>query len=299
MLVVVKISMENIWRITLLTNPDRCNLRCRLCFLHQREKPFGMGEMPWEIAEKAIRKYASHGLCEVIPSMMGEPLLYSQFGKLERLVSELDLKLNLTTNGTFPSKGAERFARELLPISSDIKVSCWGVKKSSWNVLSPGMDVEAYLKNLETLVCVRRELSRSLDRPLSSLSLQMTVTRTNRGEVPQVLELAASLGFDRVKLNRAVFLSNAKRRDEELPPDDFLPASATQGLPIRVEGTFLRQTEQAVLFEKCPFSGRELWILPDGSMEPCPDPEFRYGSHDAENRCERCRLFPRRTFSKG
>lgn len=296
--IVAKISMENIWRITLLTNPDSCNLRCRLCFLHQREKPFGMGEMPWEIAEKAIRRYASHGLREVIPSTMGEPLLYSQFGKLERLVSELDLKLNLTTNGTFPSKGAERFAHELLPISSDIKVSCWGVGKSSWNVLSPGMDVEAYLKNLGMLVRVRRELSVSSERPLSSLSLQMTVTRTNRGEVPQVLELAASLGFDRVKLNRAVFLSNAKRYDEELPPDDFLPVSATQGLPIRVEGTFLHPPKQIALFEKCPFSGRELWILPDGSTEPCPDPEYRYGIHVADNRCERCLLFPRNVFSK-
>lgn len=290
--------MENIWRITLLTNPDCCNLHCRLCFLQQRKKPFGMGEMPWEIAEKAIRRYASHGLREVIPSTMGEPLLYSQFGKLERLVSELDLKLNLTTNGTFPSKGAERFAHELLPISSDIKVSCWGVKKSSWKTLSPGMDVEAYLKNLGTLVRVRRELSSS-EIPLSSLSLQMTVTRTNRGEVPQVLELAAALGFDRVKLNRAVFLSNAKRRDEELSPDDFFPASATQGFPVRVEGTFLRQAERTILFEKCPFSGRELWILPDGSTEPCPDPEYRYGIHNAENRCERCLLFPRNTFSEG
>lgn len=291
--------MENIWRITLLTNPDICNLRCRLCFLHQRERPFGMGEMPWEIAEKAIRGYAQYGLREVIPSTMGEPLLYSQFGKLARLVSDLDLKLNLTTNGSFPLKGAERFARELLPISSDIKVSCWGVKKNSWNVLSPGMDVEAYLKNLETLACVRRELSGSSEQPLSSLSLQMTVTKTNRGEVPRVLELAASLGFDRVKLNRAVFLSNAKQRDEELSPDDFLPASAVQGFPIRVEGTFLRPAGHVLLFGKCPFPGRELWILPDGSTEPCPDPESRYGSHDAENRCKRCLLFPRSAFPKG
>ncbi len=290
--------MEKIWRITLLTNPDICNLQCRLCFLHQRERPFGMGEMPWEIAEKAIRKYASHGLREIIPSTMGEPLLYSQFEKLERLVAELNLKLNLTTNGTFPLKGAERFARELLPISSDIKISCWGVEKSSWKALSPGMDVDVYLGNLKTLARVRRELSCSM-QPLSSLSLQMTVTRTNRGDVPLVLELAASLGFDRVKLNRAVFLSTAERHDEELPPEDFFPVSMPQDFPVRLEGTFLRPVAQISLPEKCPFLGRELWILPDGSTEPCPDPEYRFGNHRAENRCERCRLFPRRAFSKG
>ncbi len=285
--------MEKIWRITLLANPDLCNLRCRLCFLRQRKRPFGMGEMPWEIAEKAIRKYARHGLCEVIPSTMGEPLLYSQFEKLERLVSELDLKLNLTTNGTFPRKGAERLARELLPISSDIKVSCWGVKESSWNVLCPGMNVHAYLKNLETLARVRRELFWDSGRPLSSLSLQMTVTGTNRAEVVPVLELAASLGFDRVKLNRAIFLSSAIGRGEELAPGDFFDASTVRDLPVRIEGTFLRPIGWEAFPEKCPFPGRELWILPDGSTEPCPDPEFRYGNRDAKNRCERCLLFPR------
>lgn len=286
--------MEKIWRITLLTNPDLCNLRCRLCFLRQRKRPFGMGEMPWEIAEKAIRKYALHGLCEVIPSTMGEPLLYSQFEKLERLVAELGLKLNLTTNGSFPGKGAERFARELLPISSDIKVSCWGVKDSTWNVLCPGMNVQAYMENLETLVRVRKELFRDSGGLLSSLSLQMTVTKTNRAEVFSVLELASSLGLDRVKLNRAVFLSSARRCGEELSPGDFLDASTVRELPVRIEGTFLRPIGWEAFPVKCPFPGRELWILPDGSTEPCPDPEFRYGNRDAKNRCERCLLFPRR-----
>ncbi len=290
--------MDRIWRITLLTNPDLCNLRCRLCFLRQRKKPFGMGEMPWEVAEAAIRKYAGQGLREVIPSTMGEPLLYLQFERLERLVAELGLKLNLTTNGSFPQKGAECAARELLPISSDIKVSCWGVKESSWNALCPGMDVQGYLKNLETLVRVRRELSGDSGRLLSSLSLQMTVARTNRAEVLPVLELAASLGFDRVKLNRAVFLSSARRRDEELSPGDFLDVSTVGVLPVRVEGTFLRPAGQGTLAGKCPFRGRELWILPDGSTEPCPDPEFRYGHRDAKNRCERCLLFPRRASSE-
>ncbi len=256
-----------------------------------------MGEMPWEIAERAIRKYARQGLREVIPSTMGEPLLYSQFENLERLVSELKLKLNITTNGSFPLKGAERLARELFPISSDIKVSCWGVKESSWNVLCPGMDVRSYLENLETLVRVRRELSRDSGRALASLSLQMTVTRTNRAEVLPVLELAASLGFDRVKLNRAVFLSSARRPDEELSPGDFLDVSTVGNLPVRIEGTFLRPAGEGIASGKCPFPGRELWILPDGSTEPCPDPEFRYGIRDMENRCERCLLFPRRVSS--
>ena len=60
-----------LWRMTLLTNPDRCNLQCALCFLKQRRHQFGKGEMPWEIAEKAVRKFAVEGIREVIPSTMG------------------------------------------------------------------------------------------------------------------------------------------------------------------------------------------------------------------------------------
>ena len=291
-------SLTKIWRITLLTNPDKCNLRCGLCFLRQRKSPFGMGEMPWEIAEKAVRTYAAQGLREVIPSTMGEPLLYSQFEKLECLVSELNLRLNVTTNGSFPRKGAERWARELLPIASDIKVSCWGVEKSIWEFLCPGMDVGAYLRNLETLVRVRKEIARDAERPPASITLQMAVSRANRGDVEKVLDLALSLEIERVKFNRAVFLSGNPLRGEELPPDDFLDASPLKDLPIRIEGTFLRKPGENFFFESCPFLGRELWILPDGSTEPCPDPEARYGSRDAENRCERCLLFPRGTFSK-
>ena len=59
-------------RVTLLTNPDVCNLRCPLCFLNQRallncdvancnkeRRTLGMGEMPFEIARAAIEKYAA------------------------------------------------------------------------------------------------------------------------------------------------------------------------------------------------------------------------------------------------
>ena len=80
------ISRLKMHRITLLTNPDKCNLHCPLCFLNQRAgcgRKFGMGEMPFEIARAAIEKYAAERdasgkrlLQEVIPSTMGEPLLY-------------------------------------------------------------------------------------------------------------------------------------------------------------------------------------------------------------------------------
>ena len=99
-------------RITLLTNPDKCNLHCPLCFLNQCSqvcRKFGMGEMPYAVARAAIEKYAAELdasgkriLQEIIPSTMGEPLLYSHFDELLEQCRTLGIPLNLTTNGTFP-----------------------------------------------------------------------------------------------------------------------------------------------------------------------------------------------------
>lgn len=291
---------NSLWRITLLTNPDVCNLHCRLCFLNQRGRSFGKGEMPWEVAERAVRTYAAKGVREVIPSTMGEPLLYTHFEKLEQLVQELGIRLNVTTNGSFPRKGALAWAKELLPISNDIKVSCWGASSQSWDALSPGMDAHAYWQNLKTLVETRRELSQDSARPLSQISLQMAVSRTNRGDVEQVIERALEWGIDRVKLNRAVFLSHSEalRKEEQLSPDDFWDVSKSATLPVKLEGTFLYPATRCAPISECPFLGRELWVLPDGLVEPCPDPENRFqGIPPGKNRCEICHLFPKKFFS--
>ena len=118
-------------RITLLTNPDKCNLRCALCFLRQRGIVSYSGEMPFETAKAAIEKYAAERdeagnllLKEVIPSTMGEPLLYSKFENLLHLCEMTGVKMNLTTNGTFPGKwGTPSVMFELVQACSDIKIS--------------------------------------------------------------------------------------------------------------------------------------------------------------------------------
>ena len=109
-------------RLTLLTNPDTCNLHCPLCFLNQRGVSSGFGEMPIEVARRSIEKYA--GVREVIPSTMGEPLLYSHFEELLELCGSLGIPMNLTTNGSFPRTwGSDEGLKSLLLACSDIKVS--------------------------------------------------------------------------------------------------------------------------------------------------------------------------------
>lgn len=281
-----------------MTNPDRCNLRCALCFLNQRGRAFSKGEMPWNVAEKAVRFYAAKGIGEVIPSTMGEPLLYSHFEQLESLVRELGIRLNLTTNGTFPGKGAEAWAKELLPISKDIKISCWGMKKRSLEKLCPGMDGERFRENVSAFVRMRQKILESSELPLSKISLQMAVCKTNRDDVERVVEWAAELGIDRVKLNRAVFLSGSEslQKMEQISPEDFGDYPKLKNVPVELGGTFLQSPRKK---DSCPFLERELWILPDGSVEFCPDPENRFvGIPPGKSRCEICHLFPQNSFCR-
>ncbi|KKM62297.1 hypothetical protein LCGC14_1523150, partial [marine sediment metagenome] len=58
--------------------------------------------MDFKIIEEIIEDTVKYGLKEIIPSTMGEPLLYKGLKNLLDLIKRYKLKLNLTTNGTFP-----------------------------------------------------------------------------------------------------------------------------------------------------------------------------------------------------
>jgi MoaA/NifB/PqqE/SkfB family radical SAM enzyme len=63
------------------------------------------------------------GLKEIIPSTIGEPFLYSRFEDFLLLAKRANIKINITTNGTFPNGGLKKWLPLLLPVLSDIKFS--------------------------------------------------------------------------------------------------------------------------------------------------------------------------------
>ncbi len=79
--------------------------------------------MDFEIIEKTVKAFLPHGLKEIIPSTIGEPFLYSRFEDFLNLAKKYNIKVNITTNGTFPNGGIERWMPLLQPVLSDIKFS--------------------------------------------------------------------------------------------------------------------------------------------------------------------------------
>ena len=299
-------------RITLLTNPDVCNLHCPLCFLNQRAsgcREFGMGEMHIATALAAIEKYAAErdalGKCilrEVIPSTMGEPLLYSHFDELLEVCESLGIPLNLTTNGTFPGKwGSDAGMAALLHACSDIKISYLASEQfDDWNA-----NVEKLL-DMRKKLC-ERDVVRDVVRDaanLANVSIQVTLHRKNLQNIPELVLWASSIGIDRIKWNPVVFLNVAPaelKREYALncELDEIrhliLDVSESCHSNLKNEGSLfmnmqplhpskLMEDMSAEAFSRdagtCPFAD-EIWILPDGSEDYCPSPERRYGDKNA------------------
>ena len=120
------------WRITFDTNPDDCNLHCIMCEDHS---PYSSTQpdrlsaglpkrrMDIDLIRRVLADSVGTPLGEIIPSAMGEPLLYRDFDEILDLCAQYGVKLNLTTNGTFPRRGARGWAERIVPVTSDVKVS--------------------------------------------------------------------------------------------------------------------------------------------------------------------------------
>ncbi|MCF0221817.1 MAG: hypothetical protein HUK19_05945 [Fibrobacter sp.] len=284
--------------------------------------------MNWNVAKAAVEKYAlkpaerdvlkSHGsaLQEVIPSTMGEPLLYTHFDELLDLCRLLKVKVNLTTNGTFPGFwGTDDGMKKLLDCCSDIKVSTLASEC-----------FEGWKSNVEKLA----EIKKRCGGETSVISLQVTLHKENLMMVPEVIAWAEAVGVARIKWNTVIFLSTAPRflvekyglsRECTDQVRRFVKGFAAMGGGIKHEGNLFFEKRvdgrlpdgsaqdkievealspegslpEASLSEgsaqdldRCGFAD-ELWILPDGTEQRCPNPERRFGNPRApEAQCRNC-----------
>jgi len=290
------------WRITFDTNPDDCNLRCIMCEDHS---PFSKTQgnrlaaglpkrrMDVTLIRKIIEEQAPLGLKEIIPSTMGEPLLYEDFDEIIWLCSKHGIKMNLTTNGTFPKRGAEQWAQQLVPICSDVKISWNGGCKTTQEKIMRGTDWDRNLSNLRSFLSVR-DNHRSAGRPACRVTLQLTFMEENLEELPAIIELASSLGVERVKGHhlwahfKEIEQLGLKRSAESITRWNSVArhcrataeaASRSRGTPLVLEN-FEDLEDRAASSEEqhsagpCPFLGREAWINAQGRFDPCCCPDL-------------------------
>jgi MoaA/NifB/PqqE/SkfB family radical SAM enzyme len=230
---------------------------------------------------------------EVIPSTLGEPLLWAGMDALVELCGERGLRLNLTTNGTFPGRGAARWGARLAPVASDVKISWNGATARTAQAIMPGLAFDAAVENVRALAAARDAAARAGARRCR-ISFQVTAQEGNVGELADVVRLAAALGVDRVKVNQLQvrFPSLAPlslRRDAAALRRWNAAAAEARAAAEEVRlpsgGRVLLENVAALAEDPaapapagpCPFVGREAWIHPDGRFAPCPHPAAAAG----------------------
>lgn len=291
------------WRITIDTNPDFCNLNCIMCEDHSPYSESRISKkragtlrpiMKRDLMDKVIREAAKLGVSEVIPSTMGEPLLYPYFDDILSLCHELGLTLNLTTNGTFPSRekhhNVEYWAERITPIGSDVKISWNGSTEVTQVAVMQGAKLSEHIKNVKKFIMIRDRVAEKTGN-YCSITMQLTFMEINQNELADMVKLALNLGFDRVKGHHlwAHFpeIQNQSMRRDALAIERWnLLVRECQRIVSNHNSKNTKQCRLDNFFELdvtqidniapggvCPFLGNEVWVDPNGRFNVCCAPD--------------------------
>ncbi len=288
------------WRITFDTNPDDCNIACVMCEEHSdfsEKKRLRVAShrphrrMDIAVIRKVVSEAAPHGLREIIPSTMGEPLLYEHFDEIVEICRDFGVRLNLTTNGTWPHRGPVAWAELLCPVTSDVKVSWNGITPETQESIMRGSSLAKRIEDIRAFLRVRDEVSRRTGNRCQ-VTLQCTFMESNLNELPSLIRFGADLGVDRVKghhlwvhfgeqTEEDLRRSSESRRRWNQTVSQCKQASETyfreDGTRVRLDN-FLPLPEEAISQPPadwvCPFLGREAWVNHAGRFDPCCAPDL-------------------------
>jgi MoaA/NifB/PqqE/SkfB family radical SAM enzyme len=246
--------------------------------------------MPKEWIQKIISEAAEMGVREIIPTTMGDPLVTNSFELIASLASAKKMKLNITHNGTFPGKSVRDWAKIIVPVTSDIKISWNGATASIAESIMKGLNFHQAVQNLTEFIQYR-DWWQSKTGYHCRVTLQLTFMRNNMHEIQAIIKLSADLGVDRIKGHHLWV------HYQELEHLSFKRDIATieewnkiVQEALKAADLYRRKDGQKVLLEnfnllsvnnlnevpddhECPFLGKELWISATGQISPCCAPD--------------------------
>ncbi len=286
--------MQTPKRITIDTNPNRCNLSCIFCDTHSEVNKKNMAKRPDMSKELLIsildQALKIDSIKELIPTTMGEPLMYKYFSCFIDKIKGTNKKLNLTTNGTFHSKdikGVKSWAEKLLPILSDIKISINSINPKINEYIMKGDDTEKKLENIKKI----KELinKRNYEKKGKiTITLQVAFLKTNLPYLEELICFAIDNKLDRVKGHQLSITSEEVRKESLVETkearkkwNDFIDLIDKKAYrkKIRLENfeklsiEDKTKNEEINLELKCPFLGKELWINHKGDFNVCCAPD--------------------------
>jgi glycosyltransferase involved in cell wall biosynthesis/MoaA/NifB/PqqE/SkfB family radical SAM enzyme len=294
------VQKKTLWRLTIDTNPEDCNLKCVMCEEHSpysdfipnlfKETGLKRRRMKFETVEAIFQQASTLGVKEIIPSTMGEPLLYTGIERIFELSEKFGIKINLTTNGTFPKRTVEEWAKIIVPNTTDVKISWNGATAETAEKIMLGIRFVKAVENLKSFIAYRNQHYRETGY-FCRVTLQLTFMQHNMQELADIIKLAADLGVDRVKghqlwthfseieglsmkaslesiLRWNEYVKQAYRAQEEFRKPNGEKVILENIIPIETKGDSAVPEEYV-----CPFLDKELWISATGQISPCCAPD--------------------------
>ncbi|TLD81034.1 glycosyltransferase [Helicobacter sp. MIT 05-5293] len=278
-----KIDSKKLRRVTIDTNPDTCNLHCKMCDTHSiynsgfvKTRP----DMHLELLQKCLKDAKDAGVKEIIPTTMGEPMFYKHFDEIvEFCLQNPSIKLNLTSNASllFGKKYDEYYIiHRLLKVLSDVKISFNSLDSIINESIMRGSDTKKILHNIERLCALRNRYAKN-----ASITLQMTFMRSNMQSIIPLIEYGIKVGINRIK-GHQLWITYTELENEAIYNDTdsimqwnaLVESLAPYCSHIRLENFEKLDVniKKAKDSKQCPFLGKELWVNYKGDISVCCAP---------------------------
>jgi MoaA/NifB/PqqE/SkfB family radical SAM enzyme len=249
--------------------------------------------MPKEWLEPIFEQAKKIGVTEMIPSTMGEPLIYKHFTHFIDLCYKYNIKMNLTTNGTFPrttEKTVTEWAKLIVPITTDVKISWNGATAETLQEVMKGIDFEQAVANVKEFVRIRDEHFENTGY-YCRVTFQLTFMQNNMHELADIVKLASQLGVDRVKGHQLwSHFDEIKHLSMKATPESILKWNEYVKQANESQEKFRKPNGEKVILEniiplqknenkeipesyECPFLEKELWVSATGNISLCCAPD--------------------------
>lgn len=295
-----RFTSKKLWRITIDTNPEDCNLKCVMCEEHSpysdfiptlyKETGVKRRRMEFATVENIFLQAEKLGVKEIIPSTMGEPLMYKGIEGIFELSKKHGIKINLTTNGTFPKLKVEQWANLIVPNTTDVKISWNGATAETAEKVMTGLNYNQVLEKVKEFVAFRNKLFTETGW-YCRITFQLTFMQNNMHELADIVKLAAELGVDRVKGHQLwTHFEEIKSLSMKASKESVANWNEYVKQAYEAQENFRKPNGEKVILENiiplydnetkelpedygCPFLSKELWISATGNISPCCAPD--------------------------
>lgn len=239
-----------------------CNKKCILC------EHTHWNEIEWSLTLKDF-KY----IVDQFPKLRwinmtgeGSSFLNKDYMEMIKYVRGKDISVNFVDEFEFIN---EKRAHELIELGvNSIWISMDGATKETYEKIKVGCDFDKVLKNIKSFLRIKKEIH----SPLPMLGFRYIVTTLNVHEMPQFIELIASLGNNLGDGSRVEFvglLAFDEIKHLQLPeiPEEIINDTLRRAKDLCIHVSFAHESDLPAM-ERCA-AWAEPYIMMEGYVLPC------------------------------